>query len=67
MPLLRLYRPLVLWLLVVIVWGVYRGLAATDDGLPVHLIRDVAGIAVVALPVGWLLWVLADSFDVKLR
>jgi len=61
----RLFRPLVLWLLVVITWGVYRGLAATDDFIVVHLFRDAAGIAVVVLPLGWLLWLLADSFDIK--
>ena len=65
--LIRLYRPLVVWLLVVIIWGVYRGLAATDDSIVVHLIRDAAGVGIFALPVGCLLWLVADSFDVHLK
>jgi Na+(H+)/acetate symporter ActP len=62
---LGLYRTLVVWLLIVIVWGVYRGLAATDDSSLVSVIRDAAGIGVFAVPVGFVLWVVADSIDVK--
>jgi hypothetical protein len=67
MPGVRLYRPLVVWLLLVIAWGVYRGLAATDDSIVVPLIRDAAGIGVFAIPLACLLWVLADAFDIRSR
>jgi hypothetical protein len=45
------FRAIVVWLLLLVTWGVFRALTALgDEFIVVHLIRDIAGLSLWILP-----------------
>jgi hypothetical protein len=59
----RLYRVVVLWLLLGVVWGVYNGPGSGEDDLLAQVLRTIGCVGAVVVPVAYVIAELAHAFD----